>query len=745
MQQSKGHRKHNTMPPKCKSTIRKTASQTLAARGRKQTSSEKGRKVSCSKTVTKTKHKTVKKQAKQVAKNLGQPVQERSINVSTLGVPSTSIDTVVPVPYSEDDTCASDRAPTGGKHTHCLVEQKKTTNISADGESHVIDLSHEQARMTSHETPGSFNRVSTIDIAALGAALQTIEPNGSMPVSSSEVTLAGKDTSGMPTVENVGLPSTSMSVSGPEPLQTQQDSGENLTNVILLQMQNTLVSQVSENRRILQQLQQRITNQGSQGVTIEAENSPDPVSTTRDIGLQQSELYEPNQQASAIEPTRPPANKDRVIQIANAGTNRHTEALNSGDQMIQAQDSDQRGSGLFPLYITQHPEPHNRENGPGCSVVSEGVEPSNQSRRGNGTGAIPIAAKLLPPFTGEKEEKWEVWFARFEAIAMAHNWTQAECLATLLPLLRGPAGEFVYGTVKRNIRNDYQALVQELTIHYRKVESRKSYINKWSSLKQGPHQTDEELAAHIKEVYEKAYPERDGDTRKEDLVGKFLEALYDNNARAAVEFTKSPENIDEAVEFVVQYEETRKRKADDPQGRMWIVQTVYNDYDSDEDSPSKWRSEDDVGASGKTDEEINSGNRPPQKKRCAKHDDNPMKEDPKGNNPLWVGKVSGNSQGQDTKQCYKCGSSEHLIQDCPKKLQCYRCQGYGHKIEVCPTNPRTQIQRGQRGNARQPQVSQTTDKRRETSVPTQTINQVVQTAKTTGATETSKPRNSSKN
>ena len=196
---------------------------------------------------------------------------------------------------------------------------------------------------------------------------------------------------------------------------------------------------------------------------------------------------------------------------------------------------------------------------------------------------------------------------------MAHNWTQTECLGTLLPLLQGPAGEFVYGTVKRNIRNDYQALVRELTTHYRKVESRKSYINRWSSLKQGPNQTDEELVAHIKWVYKKAYPEWDGDTRKEDLVSKFLEALYDNNARAAVEFTKSPENIDETVEFVVQYKETRKRKADDPQGWMWVVQTVYGDYDSDENGPTKWRSMDDR-TSRKVDE-VNLENWPPQKKQ----------------------------------------------------------------------------------------------------------------------------------
>ena len=273
------------------------------------------------------------------------------------------------------------------------------------------------------------------------------------------------------------------------------------------------------------------------------------------------------------------------------------------------------------------------------------------------------------------------------------------------------------------------------------MESRKSYINRWSSLKQGPNQTDEELVAHIKWVYEKAYPEQNGDIWKEDLVSKFLEALYDNNARAAVEFMKSTENIDKAVEFVVQYKETWKRKADDPQGQMQVVQTVYSDYDTDENGPTKLRSMDD-GTSRKVDE-VNLENWPPQKKHRAKYDDDSKKKNPTGTNPLWVGKVSAKSQGQDTKQCYRCGSSSHLIWDCPKKLQCYKCQGYGHKIDVCPTNLITQMPRGQQGDARQPQPIQIMTKRRETNVSTQTGTQVPAT-KNTGATDTSNPRTSSK-
>ena len=163
-------------------------------------------------------------------KDTGQPVQACSINICSLGVPSTSTDTVMPVAH---DMPMGDRAATHHKCTVCAVEVRET-----DGESHLTNISHGQTGVQSYTTPGSFNRVSTMD---LGAVLETVISNGSVPILSSNAMLTGRDTSGVPTTGNVG-------VGISEFQQTQQES---LTN-ILLQMQDTLVSQVSENQRILQ-------------------------------------------------------------------------------------------------------------------------------------------------------------------------------------------------------------------------------------------------------------------------------------------------------------------------------------------------------------------------------------------------------------------------------------------------------------------------------------------------------------
>ena len=92
-----------------------------------------------------------------------------------------------------------------------------------------------------------------------------------------------------------------------------------------------------------------MTIQGSQGITNGVENNPNPV---RDMGSQWNELHEPYLQNGAIESVESLANKDQMHQWGNVRTNTNNEASQSGDQMMHSQDSNLRGSGLCPLYIT---------------------------------------------------------------------------------------------------------------------------------------------------------------------------------------------------------------------------------------------------------------------------------------------------------------------------------------------------------------------------------------------------------
>ena len=132
-------------------------------------------------------------------------------------------------------------------------------------------------------------------------------------------------------------------------------------------------------------------------------------------------------------------------------------------------------------------------------------------------------------------------------------------LRELLPHLQGKAGEFVYGQLSRGVRANFEQLVRELKHWFRKVETSRTYAAQFSNQSQEPGESIEDYAAELKRLYDKAHANRDKETRREDLLRRFLDGLLDDRARFQVEFTKEPDNIDRAVFEVVNFQETRKR------------------------------------------------------------------------------------------------------------------------------------------------------------------------------------------
>ena len=197
----------------------------------------------------------------------------------------------------------------------------------------------------------------------------------------------------------------------------------------------------------------------------------------------------------------------------------------------------------------------------------------------------------LPIFTGK--EPWNVWFNRFTEVADRRNWTDEDRLDEILPRLQGAAGEFVFGQLRREVRGDYAHLVSELNSRFRVVVTKKTYGAQFSHRCQKANESVEEYAAELKRLYDKAQANRDEETRREDLLRRFLDGLYDEKARFQVEYIKEPSDIDEAVYQVVDFQETRHRPLmgdgnGDRRGRkharaVRFDQTEYEDSDDESD------------------------------------------------------------------------------------------------------------------------------------------------------------------
>lgn len=208
---------------------------------------------------------------------------------------------------------------------------------------------------------------------------------------------------------------------------------------------------------------------------------------------------------------------------------------------------------------------------------SEGATSNTVIRVNRGVRRNP----KLPPFTGK--ETWKVWFNRFEEVSNRQKWSPDEKLDELLPRLQGVAGEFVYEQLSHETRSNYASLCKELNNRFRVVETSKAFWVQFSHRNQKYGETVEDYAAELKKLYDKAHVRRDTETRREDLLRRFLDGLTDDKARFHVEFIKEPNDIDEAVYQVVCFQQTKqKRKGAEYQNTMSITQT-----DSDSESGDK--------------------------------------------------------------------------------------------------------------------------------------------------------------
>ena len=91
----------------------------------------------------------------------------------------------------------------------------------------------------------------------------------------------------------------------------------------------------------------------------------------------------------------------------------------------------------------------------------------------------------------------------------------------------------------------------------------------------------EDFAAELKRLYHKAYPRRDIETRREDILRRFLDGSFDQSASFQVEYVKEPIDVDNAVFEIVTFQESKKQSTDSHHSSSLRPVRSVNDFEID--------------------------------------------------------------------------------------------------------------------------------------------------------------------
>ena len=277
-----------------------------------------------------------------------------------------------------------------------------------------------------------------------------------------------------------------------------------------LKLQDTLLSQLERNKSVIQELQERsdsdasvllsrnvplehdasLPQSSSEQQTVPQRVAP-PTELSRDSGMGTINSVQSGPQQVTPQLTTDGQNDSQISvrstaepSDANRGRKRYKDITSKQErtkrQRRQRETSSSSSDSLMEEVRRKHHSDKrkshqkkrcSRERSVLSSFQEDGVESDSDDSDEDDIESVdsnfktgvktPRASRFLPTFTGQGE-KWEVWFARFEDVAMSHNWTKAEKLSALIPLLQRNAGEFVFGSVNKKVRTNYKKLVREL-------------------------------------------------------------------------------------------------------------------------------------------------------------------------------------------------------------------------------------------------------------------------------------------